>query len=220
MTAGINPAEFPSNSETSPSRPEEKRVSKVISGEVVQRKPSIFKRLTESWSGDDMHTVVTYVVMEVMLPAAKTMIFEAMSQGLERKLFGEAVSRSSYSPYRPGNYTSYNRAYDRRDDRRPDPRGRAGAPDQYSRPARRSAQEPAELIFDRREDAQDTLNSMGDLIDQYEFATVSDLYELVGKTGSFTDDRWGWDTVRSARITRVRQGYRLDLPRPIPAEND
>ena len=56
------------------------------------------------------------------------------------------------------------------------------------------------------------------LIERYQSATVADLYELVGVQGSYTDDKWGWVDIRGAGITRVRNGYLLDLPRPQPLD--
>ena len=44
-------------------------------------------------------------------------------------------------------------------------------------------------------------------------ATVADLYELVGVTGEYTDNKYGWDSLGSASVTRVRGGYLVDLPR-------
>ena len=46
-------------------------------------------------------------------------------------------------------------------------------------------------------------------------ATIGDLYDLVGMTGDFTDNKWGWDNLSRASTTRVRDGYILVLPRPV-----
>jgi hypothetical protein len=50
-------------------------------------------------------------------------------------------------------------------------------------------------------------------VSQYEQATVNDLYELVGVSGNFTDENYGWTDIRGAGITRIRGGYLLDLPK-------
>ena len=72
------------------------------------------------------------------------------------------------------------------------------------------------IILESRREAEEVIDRLGDLIDNYDAATVSDLYELVGITGSFTDDKWGWTDIRSAGIRRVREGYLLQLPRTEP----
>jgi hypothetical protein len=55
---------------------------------------------------------------------------------------------------------------------------------------------------------------MDQLIEKYETVSVADLYELLGVTSSYTDEKWGWVDLREATIRRVRDGYLLDLPKP------
>lgn len=73
-----------------------------------------------------------------------------------------------------------------------------------------------EIILATRAEAEDVLEQLRELINQYEIATVSDLYQLVGHTGEFTDDKWGWDDLRSASIRPIRGGYLLNMPRTQP----
>ena len=55
---------------------------------------------------------------------------------------------------------------------------------------------------------------MADLCETYGQVTVADLYDLVGISGSFTDNNYGWTDMREASVRRVRDGYILSLPRP------
>ena len=55
-------------------------------------------------------------------------------------------------------------------------------------------------------------------IDDYGFASVGDLYDIVGVTGSYTDNNYGWDDIRKARIDRVREGYVLRMPKVQPID--
>ena len=43
-------------------------------------------------------------------------------------------------------------------------------------------------------------------------------YEACGVSSNrpYTDEKWGWTTLRNARVIRVRDGYTLELPRPEP----
>ena len=43
---------------------------------------------------------------------------------------------------------------------------------------------------------------------------MSDLYELLGIPGKYTDDNWGWTDIRGAQVRRIRNGYMLDIPDP------
>ena len=139
--------------------------------------------------------------MEVLVPALKNMVSDAVSQGFERILFGEARPRSSARSGRT-NYSTYS---DRTMDNRRDMSRRARATHDFS-----------DVILDNRGDAEDVLDRLRDLISQFEVATVSDLYDLVGLTGEFTDDKWGWYDLKSASVRVIRGGYLLNLPRTQP----
>jgi hypothetical protein len=78
----------------------------------------------------------------------------------------------------------------------------------------RAGHEFDEIILESRAEAELVLEKLADLIEQYEVATVADLYELVGITASHTDLKWGWDDMRDAGVDRVRSGgYLLALPK-------
>lgn len=70
-----------------------------------------------------------------------------------------------------------------------------------------------EPIFATRRDAEEILNCMGDLIDEYGFVTVDDLYDLVGVSGNYTDNKYGWTNISNAEIVQVRDGYMIELPK-------
>lgn len=187
-----------------------KRVEKVISGEVVQRKRPLGRRIADTFTGDDMHSVGAYIVLDVLVPAAKAMIADAASQGVERFLFGD--SRPRVSQGRSNHYTSYNRMYSATGttNRREEPRT-------LSQRAR-ATHDFGEVILGSRGEAEDVLDRLGALVDQYDVATVADLYELVGITGTFTDAKWGWSDLRGSDVRRVRDGYLLVLPNTAPID--
>jgi hypothetical protein len=200
--------DYPSNSKTpKPAVSEKPKLEKIVEGEVRTRKPSLFRRVTHDFISEDGPSVMQYVVLEVMMPAAKNLISDVVSQGIERMLYGD--SRPSRSSGRPG-YTNYSR---------PPGAGRS-IPMSDPRPAlsrqARANHDFGEIILATRAEAEDVLEQLRELINQYEIATVSDLYQLVGHTGEFTDDKWGWDDLRSASIRPIRGGYLLNMPRTQP----
>jgi hypothetical protein len=214
---------YPSNShkkQTLKSSPEEepKKVEKVIEGEVLRRKKPFGKRVAETFIGGDAKSVGLYVLYDVLLPAVKDTLADAMSQGVERMLFGEARSTSRRTGNRPGSgnsYISYNRyapSSNQRNERnewrsQPGPSRRARATHNFD-----------EIILATRVEAEEVIDRLFDLVSRYESATVADLYELVGVSGNFADEKWGWSDIRGAGVTRVRNGYLLDLPKPEPLE--
>ena len=178
----------------------EKKVEKVVVGKVVQRKKGLASRLGGTFFSEDREGVMQFVVMEVLLPAAKNMISDAVSQGLERLLFGELRARSRND--RPGGYISYNKV------RRP------AIPEYGTIGSRARAQHDfQDIIFETRGEAEDVLDGLRSLIGQYELATVADLYTMSDITPDYTDDKWGWEDLSTAMVRHVRGGYVIQFPR-------
>ena len=73
-----------------------------------------------------------------------------------------------------------------------------------------------DIILDTRREAEEVLDRMQDLIDNYGMVSVADLYDLVGINGSYTDNKYGWTHLRSADVQHVREGYLLKLPKALP----
>lgn len=210
--------DFPSNArnpKVAAKQPvETKKVERVVEGEVVRRKKPIGKRLRETFLGGDTKGVFEYIMLDVLVPAAKDTIADAASQGVERMIFGEARSTSRRTGYRPGSSSgpiNYANRYS--------PVGRASGRDedraQLSRRARAN-HEFDEIILNTRPEAEAVIEQLFELVSNYDEATVADLYELVGVSGNFTDHKWGWTDMRGAGVQRVRGGYLLDLPKPEP----
>ena len=210
---------YPSNSHKSknnePAEEPTKRVERVVESQVLRRKKPLGKRFIETFFGGEARNVGPYVFFEVILPAMKDTIADVTSQSVERMLWGESRSTSRRSGNRSGygnSYVSYNRFSPNSRDggRRDEPRG----------PSRRAraTHDFDEIILATRAEATEVIDRLFDLVSRYEAATVADLYEMVGVEGNYTDDKWGWTDVRGAGVTRIRNGYLLDLPRPEPLD--
>lgn len=182
----------------------EKKVEKVVVTEVRRRKKPLGKKFSETFVGGDAQSVWLYVVNDVMVPAAKDMIADAVSQGIEKMLFGESRGRSRGANV--SSHVSYNKISTQQR-KGPDPRK------DISHRAR-ATHDFDEIILGTRAEAEEVLDALFTLISDYDVATVADLYEMVDQTGNFTDEKWGWVDMRGAGVTRIRGGYLLDLPRP------
>lgn len=196
--------DYPSNSQKAKKQQPAERVKqeKVVEGVVRQRKQGLAGKVFHDFVAEDSSSVIQYVVMEVLLPAAKNTISDVVSQGIERLLYGDSRPRRSE---RTG-YTNYQSRAVRSSAPLNDPRP------PLSRQAR-TTHEFGDIIFETRADADEVLDRLRDLIDQYELATVSDLYDLCDITPEFTDNKWGWYDLRDASIRAIRGGYSLNLPR-------
>lgn len=191
-----------------------KKVEKIIQGEAVRRKKPLRKRIAETFVGGDARSVWSYVAIDVLIPAAKDAIADAFSQGIEKMLFGEARSVGRRTGRRPNDsYIAYNRYNPSSSNRMADPRDRDKP--QMSRRARANF-DFDEIILPTRVEAEEVIDRMFDLVSKYDMVTVADLYDLVGIQGSYTDEKYGWEDIRGAGVTRVTNGYLLDIPRPEP----
>lgn len=209
---------YPGNShrsrETPPAKEEPRKIERVTTGEAVTRKRPLGKRFAETFFGGDARSVTAYVFQDVLLPAAKDMIADAVSQAVERMIFGESRSHTRRAG-RPGGgssgYINYNRYSQDRDPRREEPRT-------ISRRSR-VVQEFDEVLLPTRVEADAVLERMDDIMERYGTATIADLYDLVGITGNYTDEKYGWTSLKHASVARTRNGmYVLDLPRPEPID--
>ena len=210
----MDSSEFPANSHASKTdAPVDKKLERVTSAEPVRRKKSLRKQFGDMIVAGDLRGSMGYVLMDVMLPAAKDMIVEAGSQGIERLIFGETRRRSSRNPQAGATgYVSYNRMSG------PTVASRISGPARAMSRAARSRHNFDEIILESRTEAEEVIDRLFDLVSRYETATVADLYELVGISSTHTDHRWGWLDLHGAGVSRIRGGYLLDLPDPEPLD--
>lgn len=184
---------------------EEKRVEKVISGSVKTKKKNELSNVAEAFISDDASKIKSYILMDVLIPAAKKLISDIVTNGIEMLLYG-----SNGSPKRGTNASkiSYHKYYDDRNGR-----------DRFNNAprARASRYDPDDVILDSRGEAELVLDKMDELIVTYNQASVADFYDLVGITGDYTDNKYGWFDLSTATVVRARNGgYMIRFPRAEP----
>ena len=183
----------------------------VVKTPAIVQKKSLGRRIKEMLFGDDAKDVGSYLLSDVFLPAAKNLLYDAVSQGANRLIFGNSSDRvrnnNRFSGYN-SNYRNYNDQYSSRESSNRTMSYRARAHHDFD-----------DIVFNDRGDAQATLDQMIDIIDRYEVCRVSDFYEAAEITTNYTDDNWGWYSLRGSRILQTRNGFILDLPEPEPISN-
>lgn len=193
---------------------DEKRTEKLISGEVKQRKKPLGRKIADTFAGDDARTVGQYVLFDVIIPATKNLLFDMIREGADRLLFGSTGSargRMSSTGSRGGNFMNYSKMYtggSRMDIDRPDG-GRRMSRETPSN-------EWADVIVPDRGEAEVILDKMTEIGRDYGVVRVTDLKDALGISTNYVDNEWGWDDLRGAEIRSVREGYLIQLPRPIP----
>lgn len=176
----------------------EKKVEKIVKGTVKSKKKNGIDRLKDNFISEDAANIKTYVVMDVLIPAVKKAICDIVKNGVDMILYGE----SGRSSRRPSEYVSYDRRYLDR-----------GDPRFYKEDRARIGYSYDDIILETRGEAEDVLARMDELIEIYGMVSVADLYDLVGITGNYTDNKYGWTNIRNAEPVHVRDGYMLRLPK-------
>ena len=187
------------NPEKAKAKPE-KRIEKVASGKV--RKKSELRKLADVFISEDVQDVRSYIFSDILIPTIKKALYDIVSNGLHMSLFGEKdrdnkrgnASRVSYRDASMKSKTQ--RRYE-------------AVRDKYSYD---------EVIFDTRGEAEEVLERMDELLETYEVVSIADYYDLVGFDSEHTDNKYGWTNLRSACSVRVRDGYTIKLPRPMPID--
>lgn len=201
--------EYPSNSDTSKAEPQEdKNLKRVTSGTATRKKKSLRKQFSETFVAGDAKMALRYVVFDVLIPAAKDMIAEAGSQGIEKLIFGDTRRKGAAPPTAgPTGYVSYNRYA---------MGSRQTAPQRAMSRAARARHDFDEIILESRTEAEEVIDRLFEVVSRYGSVTVADLYELVGLPSSHTDNKWGWTDLRGAGVSRAHGGFLLDIPEPEP----
>lgn len=185
--------------QTSEVKEEPKKLQKVVSGSVKVRKKSPLK---EALISEDAANIKSYILMDVLIPAVKKAISDIVKNGIEMLLYGDSGRPNDRRS--PSSGVSYRDYYDLKDDR-------------YRQvPPSRQGRSPDKIVIPSRGEAEEVLTRMDELLETYKMVTVADFYDLVGVTCDYTDNNYGWTSLRSADVIRVRDGYIIKLPRALP----
>lgn len=184
---------------------EPKKIEGVAVNKVTRRQKPLGRRFFETFvGGDDAKGVFDYITFDVIIPAVKDLASDAFSQMVDRFLYGDSQRsssrRTSSRPSGSAGYVSYNRfSSSRPDDRPPLPR--------------RATNDFDDLVFQTRAEALEVLDQMNDVIEKYGVVTQADVYEMAELSPQPIDHKWGWSDLSGARVTKVRDGHMILIPR-------
>ena len=182
--------------------PAEKKVVKVVKGAAKTKKKSELKKFADNFISEDVSNIKSYVVTEVLIPTIKNTIWDALTNSLDMILYGETGHSKKRSS---GGYVSYSSISSNRRDNRSESRVRTRF--DYD-----------DITFETRGDAEAVLEQMDDVIDRYGIVTVADMYDMADLTAPYTSNKYGWTSINSAEVVRVRDGYILKLPKARPID--
>lgn len=206
----MDASDFTKNSDKS-----KRRREPIVQAKVSRPKKSPGRSISETFLVDDAHNVFGYILREVIIPGAKSLLSDLVSTGIDRLLYGGdagAIRRRNRGSAAP--VVSYGRFYNdpaterRRTRTQPEPTPRNAI-------ARRVRQSFEDVVLETRQDADEVLITLLEAIDVYGVVSLAEFYDLVGIPTTWVDGSHGWDNLSNASIVRVVDGWVINLPRPI-----
>lgn len=179
---------------------DERKVEKVVSGTVKTKKKSGVNKLANIFIAEDVSNVKDYIINDVLIPTVRDTLWSVLTNSLDMFIYG---GRGKSNRTSSSSKVSYRQFYDNKP-------GRSGSVNVAN------GFDYDDIILDNRAEAEEVIRQMRDIIDTYQMATVSDLYDLVGLTGPHTANKYGWTNLRNAEAVRVRDGYILKFPKALP----
>ena len=183
-----------------------KKLQAVVKKEsIVSTKKPLGQKFKEAFISEDTSDVKSYIFLDVIIPTIKNTILDVG----EMILFGGTSGRSR----RGGGYYSADRdrvsyrAYYKSDNRGTVRRNRR----EEERYEKDDKVDYRNIILRNRIDAEEVVNELRNRIDQYDQATIADLFDLIDVTSSYIDSNWGWTDMNDIGIRRVSAGYLIDL---------
>ena len=131
----------------------EKKVQKIVSGNVKTRKKSEMSKFKDTIFAEDVNSVKSYLFVDVIVPTIKKAIFETVINGAEMMLYGEVrgKKRSSYDQVSYRDYSKSDRPYSSKSS---------------------TSFDLDEISFDNRGDAEAVLDGMTDILNVRKFLTT------------------------------------------------
>ena len=185
----------------------EKRVQKVVKNP-VKIKQNEARKLADIFISEDITNVKNYIFMDVIVPAVKKAIYDVVTNGIDMFLYGGTGKGKSGSSNGKVNYRTY---YDQKNNGSVSYRNSESS-------SSRNGFEYDDILFTTRVEAEAAKQQMMDIIGRYGMVTVGDLYEMVNENAPYTAQKYGWMDVSGAETVRVRDGYKLKLPRAVPID--
>lgn len=191
--------EYQSNSHKSKEALAKKVEKPVVTGARTKKKSEL-RKLADIFIPEDVESVRSYILLDVIVPLIK----KGITSIVDVLLYGEARSDTKKGSASRVSYRSY---YENRDH---DDRGRGIAPKLTD----------VNIIVDSRAEAESIISGLEQIIDVYGFASVADMCDLADLEHNFTDNKYGWTSVKTAKIIPRRDGWEIEMPKRMPIDNN
>lgn len=201
---------YPANSRKSKEEEKqtERKIEKVVSNPAKIKKKSGMNKFARVFLPEDVSDVKSYVIMDILIPAAKKAIMGSVDVLLNGRNASYSNDRGRIST---ASKVSYRKYYDDRRDDRPS----------YSDSRSRARFDYDDIGFETRREAEEVRDRMMESIERYNYVSVADMYDMADLTAPFTSNKYGWTKVTDiarADIVKVDGDYVIKLPRVEPLD--
>ena len=201
---------LPSNSDKSKSehKKEEKKIQKVVTGNVTVKKKGFFKKFKNSMISEDANSVGGYVVSDIVIPMVKDLVYNSIRGALDMILWGgSSVGKRGrknvpYNSLNDGGTYHYN--------------GSSNSSNNVSHNKQKMNDyyNISEVMFDTRRDAEAVLETLRMVLEEFPSVSVAEFYDTLGQTAPHTTYKYGWTSLIDADVRSCRDGYYIDCPAP------
>jgi len=199
-----------------PSQSHKSRESRVVEPVVTNpgriREAPTGRRIRDTIFQGSARSVWTSMIWDTFFPNIRDNIQDTIHKGVD-VLFGGYTDSRIHNRYR-GNYRSS--AISRHNPDRA--LGRTSESRQIEQKPRFDG-DTSVIELDSRVEAQEVLNQMNLLIDQFDVCSMADFLRLVDITPEHTHYGIGWEELGDAHVVPARGSFYLALPEPIRLSN-
>lgn len=180
--------------------PEEKKKLAPIASGSVEKRSGISKFLSEFFAAD-APTIGRHLVNDVLRPAALRLLDDTITTAKDVALYGDNAAPAQKNKKEiVGTKVSYDKVSEKKKLEVVDTK-------RFDYP-----------VVATKKDADTVLQTLNDVIEQYDMVTVADMYDLCGiKDYPFTANSYGWNTLNDAIVVHTSDGWLIkpSNPRPI-----
>lgn len=191
---------------------EKKTLEKVVSVQPRKVKKSLIGRLLTGIVGPDGASGIgEYVNEEIVKPAIKNIIVDAVTSGINMVMYGDRGPVSRGKSYGTGtnrynNHSTQSTNYTSRYTQH--------HPEPVKRQPDRGRHVVGEYEIKDRFEAANVLTTLTEAADAYGSVSVADYYDLIGVASAYTDNQYGWtfESIVRATVISVRGGFVIKFP--------
>jgi hypothetical protein len=178
---------------------ERRKVEQLVTGVEKTKKKSEFGKLVNLFISEDAPKIRSWLIHDVAMPAFKKALMGSIDM-----LFNGGHS-SGYTP----DYSSKPKVRYSQYSEEPSYRKATGTV------VAKNNVEYNDIEYPNRGAAERVLATMRDIHAEFQSVTLAELYEMSGLDHPYTYTKYGWTSLRDAKVVRRGDGYFIDLP---PAE--